>query len=257
MLERDASVFVTGATGGIGAVLVDQLRVRGSRVYACGRDAERLAQLNVVPVLADFSVPSMLATALDNADLGLARLDALVHLAGVIGLSSVAETTVEEWERHLAVNLTAAAELTRLLLPALRAAQGRVVFVNSTAGRSANPERAAYAASKFGLRALADSLRAEEIGYGVRVTTLYPGRVATPMQQQVCEEEGTVYDAGRFLSPEAVAETIMMVLDAPATAQLTELELRPMAVPNMHRIAPEGRTRHAVPAQRHIISEPV
>jgi NADP-dependent 3-hydroxy acid dehydrogenase YdfG len=208
-------------------------------------------------VVADLASPSTLARALDDADLNLAKLDALVHVAGVIGLSSVADTTVEEWDRHLAVNLTAAAELTRILLPALRAAQGRVVFVNSTAGRSANPERAAYAASKFGLRALADSLRAEEIAYGVRVTTLYPGRVATPMQEQVCEEEGTVYDAGRFLSPEAVAETIMMVLDAPATAQLTELELRPLTVPNTHRIAPEGRTRHAIPAHRRVLTEPV
>jgi NADP-dependent 3-hydroxy acid dehydrogenase YdfG len=250
VLERNASVFVTGATGGIGAVLVDQLRVRGARVYAAGRDPDRLTRLGVTPVVADLSRPARLAEAVGESLVGLTRLDALVHVAGVIGLSSVAETTIEEWDRHLAVNLTAAAELTRILLPALRAGSGRVVFVNSTAGRAADPKRAAYAASKFGLRALADSLRAEEIGRGVRVTTLYPGRVATQMQQQVCEEEGTVYDPDRFLSPQTVAETIMMVLDAPATAQLTELELRPDVAPNAHRILDTGYSSAILPVPR-------
>jgi NADP-dependent 3-hydroxy acid dehydrogenase YdfG len=236
VLERDASVFVTGVTGGIGAALVDQLRIRGVRVYGCGRDPVRLAALDVAPVIADLADPAGLASALRRTVRELPRLDALVHVAGVIGLNDVVDTDVEEWQRHLAVNLVAPAELTRLLLPALRAGQGRVVFVNSTAGRTATPQRAAYAASKFALRAMADSLRAEEIPNGVRVTTLYPGRVATEMQRRVCAEEGTVYDASRFLSPEAVAESIMMVLDTPDSAHLTELEVRPAAVPHAHQV---------------------
>ncbi len=86
--------------------------------------------------------------------------------------------------------------LTQALLPALRAAHGTVVFVNSGAGLSANAHWAGYAASKFGLRALADALRAEEAEHGVRVSTVYPGRTATPMQQKVHEQEGRAYDAG-------------------------------------------------------------
>ena len=241
MLERNASVFVTGATGGIGAALVDQLRIRGAKVYGCGRDAGRLAALDVTPVIADLADPAGLAAALARTVRALPTLDALVHVAGVIGLHDVVDTDVDEWQRHLAVNLVAPAELTRLLLPALRAGQGRVVFVNSTAGRSATPQRAAYAASKFALRAMADSLRAEEIANGVRVTTLYPGRVATEMQRRVCAEEGTVYDPSRFLSADAVAESIMMVLDTPETAHLTELEVRPSAVPDRHRLALPAR----------------
>ena len=84
--------------------------------------------------------------------------------------------------------------LTRLCLPAVRAARGTVVFLNSGAGQVAHPHWSAYAASKFGLRALADSLRAEEQAHGVRVTTVYPGRTATPMQQKVHQQEGKDYD---------------------------------------------------------------
>ena len=84
------------------------------------------------------------------------------------------------------------AELTRLLLPRLRAERGAVVFVNSGAGLRANPGWASYAASKFALRALADALREEEAPHGVRVCTVYPGRTATPMQQSVRAQEGAV-----------------------------------------------------------------
>ncbi len=90
----------------------------------------------------------------------------------------------------------APAELTRLLLPQLRAARGHVVFVNSGAGLRANPEWGAYAASKHGLKALADALRGEEADHGVRVTSVYPGRTATPMQEKVHRQEGKEYDAG-------------------------------------------------------------
>ena len=91
---------------------------------------------------------------------------------------------LEDLTGQLPVNLVAPAELTRALLPGLRAARGTVVFLNSGAGLVAHPEWSAYAASKFGLRAIADSLRAEEAGAGVRVTSVYLGRIATPMHRR-------------------------------------------------------------------------
>ena len=88
--------------------------------------------------------------------------------------------------------------------------------MNSSAGLSASAEWSAYAASKFGLRALADALRAEEVEHGVRVTTVFPSRTATPMQEKVHEQEGRTYDASRWISPETVVDTILHVLDLPA-----------------------------------------
>ncbi len=99
--------------------------------------------------------------------------------------------------------------------------------MNSGAGLAANPEWSAYAASKFGLRALADSLRAEEQEHGVRVTTVFPGRTATPMQQKVHQQEGKDYDASDWIDPATVANAILHVLDLPGDATISELMIRP------------------------------
>jgi short-subunit dehydrogenase len=100
--------------------------------------------------------------------------------------------------------------------------------VNSAAGLSAGASWSAYAASKFGLRAFADSLRAEEMGNGVRVTTVFPSRTATPMQEKVHEQEGGTYDASLWISPETVAATILHVLDLPHDATIPEVTVRPL-----------------------------
>jgi NAD(P)-dependent dehydrogenase (short-subunit alcohol dehydrogenase family) len=154
-------------------------------------------------------------------------LDSVVHAAGVVDLGPVADLTTDAWQSQLAVNLVAPAVLTRLCLPAIRAARGTVVFVNSGAGLVAHPGWSAYAASKFGLRALADSLRAEEQEHGVRVTTVYPGRTATAMQQKVHQQEGKDYDASAWIDPATVVDAILHALDVPADATLTDLTIRP------------------------------
>ena len=207
--------IVTGAASGIGLEVADRLAGRGDRVVRLTREVVDLAD----------------AVAVERWAAGFAgdleRLDSLVHVAGTVDLGTVAELDVEAWQRHLAVNLTAPAVLTAPLLPALRAAGGTVVFVNSSAGLVANADWSAYAASKFGLRALADSLRAEEAGSGVRVTTVFPSRTATPMQEKVHEQEGRTYDASRWLRPETVADSILHVLDLPPEATIPELVIRP------------------------------
>ena len=156
------------------------------------------------------------------------RLDSLLHVAGIVELSSVADLDARHLREQLDVNLVSPALLTRACLPAIRATQGIVVFVNSAAGLSAGTSWAAYAASKYGLRALADALRAEEMGNGVRVTTVFPSRTATPMQEKVHEQEGRTYDSSRWISPETVAATILHVLDVPRDATIPEVTVRPL-----------------------------
>lgn len=216
-------IMVTGASGGIGRQLVERLAASGAEVYAAGRSAATLATLPATPVELDLAAPETLAGAV--AEIAAQPLDALVHSAGVVALGRVADLPYRAWADQLTVNVAAAAELTRVLLPALRVARGRVVFVNSGAGLRANPSWGAYAASKYGLRALADALRAEEPA--LRVTSVFPGRTATPMQQAVRAAEGAPYQPEEYLRPETVAEAVLAALDAPADAHLTELVLRP------------------------------
>lgn len=229
-----ATVLLTGAGSGIGAALAARLHARGDRLVLPARSASRAADLAArfagasTPVLdlADLAEPARLEAALAAVEVP-DRLDALVHCAGVVDLAPVASATLASWREQVDVNLLAPAMLTRHALPALRAARGTVVLVNSTAGINANAGWGAYAASKFGLHALADSLRAEEAPHGVRVTTVFPSRTATPMQERVHAQEGSDYDAARWIRAETVAESILGVLDLPADATVTDLVLRP------------------------------
>ncbi|MBV9024481.1 MAG: SDR family oxidoreductase [Streptomycetaceae bacterium] len=222
---------ITGAGSGIGAAVTRRLLERGDELWLLARDAGRAKGLadefsGVRTLVGDLAEPELLSWALGHQRLP-DRLDSLLHIAGVADLGEVGELSSKLWNRTLAVNLVAPAELTRLFLPQLRLSRGHVVFVNSGAGLRASAGWGAYAASKHGLKALADSLREEEHGNGIRVTSVYPGRTATPMQEKVHQQEGKVYDASRWIAPESVAATVLAALDLPRDAEITELSIRP------------------------------
>ena len=123
--------------------------------------------------------------------------------------------------------IVAVAELTRLVLPALREAKGHVVFINSGQGLAARAGWGPYAASKFAVRAYADALRAEEEPRGVRVTTVYPGRTDTDMQRDVVAHEGGQYTPEKYLRPESVAAAVRAAVTAGPDAHMTEVTIRP------------------------------
>ncbi|MDT0441181.1 SDR family oxidoreductase [Streptomyces johnsoniae] len=226
-----ATHVITGAGSGIGAAVARRLAERGDELWLWARDAGRARELaqhfpGARTLVGDLAEPERLSWALGHQS-PPDRIDSLVHSAGVVDLAGVGELTPRIWQATLAANLVAPAELTRLLLPQLRAARGHVVFVNSGAGLRASPQWSAYAASKHGLKALADALRGEEAPGGVRVTTVYPGRTATPMQEKVHRQEGKDYDPERWLTADAVATTVLTALDLPRGAEVTDLTVRP------------------------------
>ena len=221
-------MLVTGAGSGIGRAVADALHARGDDLVLLARNEQRATEIQdryagAEVRVADLAEPASLAGAVE----GLDRLDAVVHAAGVIELGPLADQPLEHVTDQLTVNVVAPVELTRALLPPVRAAGGTIVFLNSGAGLTAHPEWSAYAASKFGLRAVADSLRAEEAAAGVRVTSVYLGRIATPMQQKVHEQEGKEYDAGDWATPESVAATVLHVLDLPRDVTIPDVTVRP------------------------------
>ena len=224
-----ATHLVTGAGSGIGSVLAERLLERGDDLVLLARSTERAHDLRadlpdatvLVADLADASAVEGIADSLPDA------LDSVVHAAGVVELGPFASLTTEAWQSPARGQPARSRGPHPALPAALRAARGTVVFVNSGQGLVASPQWSAYAASKHGLRALADALRAEEQEHGVRVTTVYPGRTATPMQQRVHAQEGKEYDASAWIDPGTVVDAILHVLDLPGDATLSDLTLRP------------------------------
>lgn len=222
------SWVLTGAGSGIGRLLAVSLRDRGDRLVLPLRSADRVEDLRP-----DFPDAALVVADLVHADSVRAiaaaagdRLDGVVHAAGVVTLGPVGELDEDAWRSQLDVNLIAPALLTSALLPALRAARGTVVLVNSGAGQVAHPGWSAYAASKHGLRALADALRGEEAEHGVRVTSVYPGRTATPMQAAVHAHEGKDYDPSDWIQPETVSQAILGVLDLGEDATISDVTIK-------------------------------
>lgn len=229
-IMRGAVAMVAGASGGIGrAVALALARAGAAQLLLLGRDPGKLASV-AVEVTEAGAVAD--AQALDLATGALPqlpeKLDLLVHAAGAHALAPVAETDAAMADQQWAVNLRGPLLLTRAALPALEAAGGMVVFVNSTQGLTAGRNAAAYAASKHALRALADSLRAEINPRGIRVLSLYPGRTDTAMQAALLAREGRAHDPERLLRPEDVAAMVLAAASLPKTAEVTDITMRPM-----------------------------
>jgi NADP-dependent 3-hydroxy acid dehydrogenase YdfG len=219
--------LVVGATGGIGEAVATVLADR-YRVGLAGRDEVALQKV------AD-TLPGSFCWRVDLSDVEgasdmpaqLSELSLLVHCAGLFAYGTISETPMSVWREVFEVNLFGVAELTRRLLPALRATRGRIIVVNSTAVSGSPASRAAYAASKAALRSFANALHQEELNIGIRVTSVYPGRVATRTQQAVCDAEGRPYEPEEHLRADSVAEAIRWVITAPADAHITEFEVKP------------------------------
>jgi NADP-dependent 3-hydroxy acid dehydrogenase YdfG len=182
---------VTGANSGIGKAIVLALAARGATVCLVGRRMEALqpvaeqASNGSVCYQADLRLDSDIAALVANLKQDVKGVDILVHSAGVIRLSSFECASPDQLDWHYKVNVRAPYLLTQGLLPMIKARQGQIVFVNSTAGLRAGANASQYASTKHALRAVADSLRDEVNVAGIRVLSLFLGRTASPMQARV------------------------------------------------------------------------
>jgi NADP-dependent 3-hydroxy acid dehydrogenase YdfG len=226
---------VTGASSGIGRAVAIRLATGGTNVVGIGRDTDRLAGLaqdaapgRIRPLVLDLADDAAVDRAGQDLSGELPELDLLVHAAGVYARAPMTTGPVAELDRVMAVNLRAPYLVTQLLLPSLIRAGGQVAFVNSTIVQRPAADEVAYAASKAALRALADGLRQEIGGSGVRVLSVYAGRTDTPMQETVHRLEGRPPGADRLLAPADVAEALVSALAAPPAAQVTDLVVRPV-----------------------------
>ena len=237
---RDHVALVTGASSGIGAAIACRLASQGVHLGLVGRDAGRLenvaARAHAYPVtvhtyVADLASAEDLNSLKAAVDHEFGRLDMLIHCAGIFEGGLVEDTAPELLMRQFRVNTLAPYTLTHLFLPAIKRRRGQIVFINSRASMLACTGMTQYAATKAALRVIADGLREELSRDGVRVLTVFPGKVATPLQRRIQEAAGRRFDPTQLPQPEDVAEVVLSALRMPVNVEITDLIVRPQQDP--------------------------
>lgn len=256
------SALVTGASTGIGRATTLRLDAAGWKVFAGVRkdaDAKALAEAGsdrLVPLILDVTDAAQIATAVEQ--IGAAtegRLDGLVNNAGIAVPGPLETLPLDDFRRQVDVNLTAQVAVTQAMLPLIRPARGRIVFIASIGGRIAFPLNGAYHAAKFGIEAVGDVFRQELRPWGISVSIVEPGSIDTPIWERGAQnaeeiearahpEQEALYGkaiagfrkvvqdlADRGIPPEKVAEAISHALESgrPRTRYLVGLDAKVQA----------------------------
>jgi dehydrogenase/reductase SDR family member 7B len=223
---RGKTVWITGASSGIGEALAHAFAKRGARLVLSARREDRLQQLartcgapetHVLPL--DLAELSTIPVRTSEALARVGAIDVMVHNAGVGQRSLAADTAVDVDRKLIEVNYLGPVALTKALLPSMRARkQGTFVVMSSVLGVFGAPRRSGYAASKHALHGFFDSLRAELTADEIRVLMVCPGRVRTEFSESALEGDGSrhgVMDDTSYqgIMPEQVATRTLAALD--------------------------------------------
>jgi len=211
------SVLVTGSSTGIGRATVLRLDRAGFQVFAGVRnrgDAESLeaeSSERLEPVIIDVSEADTIEVTAERIEqVTGGRLDGLVNNAGIVVAGPIETLDLDGLRRQLEVNLTGQVAVTQAFLPQIRAARGRIALIASIGGRMSLPYLSPYHASKFALEAIGDSLRQEMRPFGVEVSIIEPGSIATPFWGKGTDQVEQVLGS---MSPEQ-----LQLYEAPARA---------------------------------------
>ena len=231
-MSRQKIAVVTGASSGIGAAAAVALAEADFELILGARRIERLERLagslGATARPLDVTDPASVEAFVSGID----RLDLLVNNAGAaLGLDRVEEAPEDRWRAMWELNFLGVVRMTRVLLPALLAAEGQVVNVGSTAGFEIYPGGAGYTSSKHALRALTKTLRLELLGQPVRVAEVSPGLVETEFSlvrfDQDSARAAAVYEGMTPLTAADVAACILFVATRAPHVNVDELVVRP------------------------------
>lgn len=234
--------LVTGGTSGIGRAVALALQARGHAVTAVGRDAAALAEL---------SAQGLEALALDLHDrAAIARLaerpfDILVNNAGAAPpLLPFCDQAIDDVDRAVALNLTAALAVTRAVAPGMRERSGgHIFFTGSVAGHAPFANLAVYGATKAAIGAFAQTLRLELSPHRVRVTEIVAGRVETGFYRTLVSEEtrAAMYAGATAVQPQDVATMVLAALDMPEHVDVARFDIVPTRQPTPTGAAAKDR----------------
>lgn len=234
------TVFISGATAGIGAATARRLAMAGYGLILTGRREDRLQKLanelaeqTAVRIAAlDVRDPAAMRALFEAHPEWLAETTVLVNNAGLAaGTEKMQEADPADWDRMIDTNVTGLLHLTRHFLPAMIAKRdGHIVNLGSVAGRQVYPGGGVYCATKFAVRALTEGLRMDLAGTGVRVTNISPGMVETEFSEVRlgnAVKAKAVYQGMTPLSGEDVADAIYWAIERPRHVNIQELVIYP------------------------------
>lgn len=233
-MKRPKTVVITGATSGIGAAIARAFAASGANVFLVGRSARKLtaAARRILPsrlagtALVDLASIPDLRQMCGSVGKRLRRIDVLVHSAGDYAWTEVGSVDTQGFDQLFNVNVRAPYLMTQALLPLLQRAAGQVVFVNSSVVNSPGQGVAVFKATQHALQGLVNSLRQDLNRRGIRVSSLYPGRTATPRMQRIYAKEGKAYAAAGLMRPPDVAAVVVALSQLSNRVEITDVQLR-------------------------------
>ena len=228
------TALITGATEGIGRAITFGLGRAGYQVGVCARTPSRLrtlldelaaAGITAAGYPADVGMDADVTALITHVTAALGPIDVLINNAGTAVLKPFAELTLDEWDTTMATNLRSLFLVTRAVLPGMRQRRrGSIINMASLAGRNGFVGGSAYTASKHAVLGFSRSLMLEVRSDNVRVITICPGSVDTPL---IHSQSAFAVTADRILQPQDVADVVLAALALPDRAMVSELDIRP------------------------------
>lgn len=228
-------VVITGATSGIGMQTAIRFNEAGYPLLLIGRNTQALdaLQLNNTMIRAvDVTNRNEIEAAIREAEAQYGPTDALLNIAGVMLLGDVATQNPKEWQTMFDVNVVAILNSTQIVLPSMRERNtGTIMNVSSIAGIKPFPNHAAYVGSKFAVHGLTDNIREEAAPYNVRVITIAPGAVETPLLSHTNSDQikadyaAWKQDMGGVLAADDVARAMLYAYQQPQSVCIREIVL--------------------------------
>lgn len=231
-------IAITGASSGIGAATARLLAKSGAKLVLGARRCDRLAEIasdieaqggTAVPVELDVTNRASMDAFIEVARSHFGRIDVLVNSAGVMLLAPFSDLRTQEWDRMIDVNIKGVLHGAAAVWPHMQTqGSGQIVIIGSIAGRQVMPVQGVYAATKFAVRAIAESLRLEG-GSAIRSTLIAPGAVATELFDKILHPEIQQVAKSYFdtaLPADSVARVIAFAIAQPPDMNINEITLR-------------------------------